>query len=331
MRFKKISAAAALLLLLFAPASGEEIRTITTEKSRLHRQVTRLPIYVVLPEGAGFAKTDNGIIDKKARISVNTAASTAAFDSLMNEFSAEGLKKRGLDLKSLHKFIWNGSRAALCKAFFTDKGKDCMGEWILLVEGKRVTWLITGIYDCRDQKASEKVLGIVKSAWIDDGRESEHGPKSDLAFCHIDTVGTPYKFAGTQQGAIVYTKDGRLPTRSPDGAVFVLSCLERTYVLPEKMLKFARDRCAAAAGRKKHTILAENQVTADGLDGIEIIARTEEERSELIYQTIFFDNDICRVMVGMTREKEIEAVEDFVNMAMSFRRVEGGAEEAKIR
>lgn len=324
MNLRRLISAAAAVLITIAAAAGafagtDEIKVVTTEKSEKHRQITSLPVYIVLPDGNNFERNGKTIADKNAHVCITLSEAVVPFCDLIGEFRGEALKERGLELKCFDLCRWNGRESALCKAFFTAEEKAHLGNWILLIDSGESTWLLSGVYDKRDEDASQRALDIVKSTWIEEPELTllKNSPLRELG--RIETSGTAYRYAGTSQGAAVYTKDGLLPTKGADGAIFVLSEARSNYPPPEKYAEVVRRHCAAAVGHEKYRIISEKEVIADGLEGYETVAVTEDGEDNLVYCTVLFDGDKCRKMVGIVCGGE-ENVADFSKMAMSFRR-----------
>jgi hypothetical protein len=117
----------------------------------------------------------------------------------------------------------------------------------------------------------------------------------------VDVYGTPLKLAGLLDGAVVYTKDGFLPTKKEDGSLFVVSRISNTFVTPDKQAGFAKEKLQMIEKGEKIDIISEKEVMIDGLCGIEIVGYTAGGSKKLIYQTMLFDGKNSHVMVGIAR------------------------------
>lgn len=318
----KIFALPVLLLLCatiaFAAENGDTPPMVLTEKTQAHRQIFDIPVYVVLPQNRHFIKTPGGAAENNARITLEGTVLAIPFSTLRLEFSEEKLKERGLDLKSRSEFLWNGVPAMLLKIFQPVDEGHVKGQWVLLIDRKDHTWMVGGAYEAKNQDRSAEVLQILQSAWWDE--EGELTPSgAGIANGAITTEGTPFRAAGLSQGALVYSKDGKMPTDSEDGALFVLSRIHNTYTPLEKQNEFAKEKCSAISLGSDLEVLSERDVRIDRMPGREIVARTEDEQDALVYQMILFGPGTCHVLVGIAYDKHDENLMYFRKLAESYR------------
>lgn len=307
-----------LLLLFFAPgnAAAEGTNIINTEKNTLHRPVFTMPVYMVLPEGCSFIETQAGCADKAKKISFEGSVLRLPYAELLQEFNGENLKKANMELKMRSEFIWNGSPAMLMK-IFQKNGASIVGKWTLIVDRGKESWMINGLYPANDQKRGETVLNILKSSYW----ESEKNTRTaEVPLGRVEVAGTPLKLAGLIDGAVVYTKDGLLPTKNEDRSIFVISKLSNTFVTAEKQSGFAKERLQNIEKGEKIDVISENQVNIDGLNGVEIVGYTGGKEKKLIFQTMLFDSINSHVMVGIARSEIPDNLSLFHSMAETFKR-----------
>lgn len=300
---RKIFSAVTVSLAMAATAANiscaEAPRMITTEKTAQHKEIFEIPLYVALPQKSTLEKTSTGAVDRQSQITLDASVLYTPLNSLKAEFTEEKLRERGVELKSSSEFIWNGSRATLMKVFKPLSGGKIKGQWILLIDRKDHSWMINGAYDAKSQRGSQEVLSIMRTAWWD----LAEVPLSDVVSVSggIDTSGTPFRLAKVTSGALIYTKDGRLPTKSADGAIFVASRVNNLYVSPEKRAAFAREKCSEAALGNDLKLISENSYERDGTSFFEIVATADSEEEEtLVCQTMLFGRaKDFNVMVGI--------------------------------
>ncbi|MDL2297687.1 hypothetical protein LJC40_00875 [Synergistaceae bacterium OttesenSCG-928-D05] len=315
----------ALFLLLFsafspvcAAESEGTIKTILTAKTLAHRKIFELPVYVVLPRNRGFLKTPTGAMDKGSRITLDASTLATPFSTLRIEFEENKLKERGLELKSRSEFLWNGKPALLLKIFQPLDDEKIKGQWVLLIDRKDHCWLINGAYEAKNQSSSAEVLEILQSAWWD---ENELNDTQGATITHgtIETEGTPFQLAGLSQGAIVYSKDGMMPTQSEDGALFVLSRIHNIYTPVNKRDEFVKEKCNGIVLGDELEVASLRDVTIDKMSGKEIVAVTDNEQEVLVYQTILFDHGTCHVLVGIAYQDHEKNLEYFRTLAESYK------------
>ncbi len=302
-------------ILIAVNASAEDPKVINTEKSPLHRSVFAMPLYVVLPEGCNFVRSQSGCLDKAKKVSLESSVIRLPYTALLEEFNEENLKKANMELKMKNEFVWNGSPAMLMK-IFQKKGSGMVGKWTLIVDRGQECWMINGLYPAKDQVRGEAVLKTIRSAYWESEQSS---PPAEIPQGNVDVQGTDLKLAGLLDGAVVYTKDGLLPTKKEDGSLFVVSGLSNTFVTPDKQPDFAKEKLMMIEKREKIDIISEKEVMIDGLNGIEIVGYTAGEEKKLIYQTMLFDGKNSHVMVGIARSDIPENLDLFHTTAETFK------------
>lgn len=273
------------------------VKTMITEKTQSHKSIFEIPVLVVLPQRASLIKTATGAADKQAKITLDASVLYTPINMLMTEFSESKLKERGLELKSSTEFIWNGSRAILMKIFQPLEDEKVKGQWVFIIDRKDHTWMLNGAYDARNQDSSAEIIKILQSAWWDPGNgatmtsASQSGP---------DVSGTPFKLAKVSSGALIYTKDGKLPTQSKDRAIFVATKIQNLHVTANRQTAFAKEKCVDAALGNELAIISENTSVIKGKNVTEIVATADSEEEEtLVYQTMLFGGGDYNVMVGI--------------------------------
>ncbi len=301
--------------LIAGNAAAEGPKEINTEKNPLHRSVFALPVYVVLPESCSFVKSHAGCVDKTKKVSLESSVIRLPYSALLEEFTEENLKKASMELKMKNEFIWNGSSAMLMK-IFQKKGSSLVGKWALVVDRGEECWMINGLYPAGDQSCGEAVLKTIKSAYWENEKSSF---PIEIPQGNVEVNGTPLKLASLLEGAVVYTKDGFLPTKKDDGSLFVVSRLSNIFVTPDKQLGFAKEKLQMIEKGEKVDIISEKTVMIDGLTGIEIIGYTAGEQTKLIYQTMLFDGKNSHVMVGIARSAIPENLDLFHSTAETFK------------
>ena len=120
-----------LLLFLFiaGSAAADGPKEINTEKGPHHRSVFDMPVYVVLPEGCAFVKSQAGCVDKTKKYRWSHLSSVF-LRCPSGRVHRENLKKADMELKMKDEFIWNGSSAMLMK-IFQKKGSGMVGNGLL--------------------------------------------------------------------------------------------------------------------------------------------------------------------------------------------------------
>ncbi|OUO93303.1 hypothetical protein [Cloacibacillus sp. An23] len=296
------SALAALMLaaaLAAAPACfAGEPEVIDNKKTVLHKNFFDIPVAIVPKMGYNFEKIENGVVDKKKKVSLEGSLLHMSYSRLLDEISNDALKKGNMEVKSRYSFIWNGSRAELMKIFAEGHGAT-IGKWVLIVDrGADKCWMVSGSYNAKDMTSAQFVLDMIRSAWWENGAEESSGWP---LYGGVDPEGTPFRLAGFRQDALIYTKDGKIPTQASDHALFVVSSAAREFIAPEKRAEFALREIKNVERGAELEIISQTEETIGGVPAVVITARTKDEARALIYQTALFHSQRVTMLVGIAR------------------------------
>ncbi|MCF0247380.1 MAG: hypothetical protein HUJ86_02110, partial [Synergistes sp.] len=165
-----------------------------------------------------------------------------------------------------------------------------------------------------NQKTSQAVLDVIKSAcWRDEATSTDEPPSLGL-----NVEGTPFRLAGIRGKSVIYTKDGLIPTKEADHALFVVSKLTGDYPTFDKRKAFADDHILTIEPKAVPDIISQNEDTIGGRPAIVTVAYTEGENGALIYQAAVFQSSEVAVLVGIARGNSAENLEYFHALAASY-------------
>lgn len=277
-----------------------EPRIIETQKTARHKQIFEIPLLVALPQKSSLINTPTGAADTQLQYTLDASVIYTPLESLLIEFPEDRLSKRGLELKSYSEFIWNGSRTVLMKIFQPLDSGRVKAQWILAIDRRDHTWMASGAYDAKNQRGAAEVLEILQSSWWDKSEDTLIS--SEAANTVIDTTDTPFRLAKISSGALIYTKDGKLPTEASDRAIFVASKVNNAHIASAKQAEFAKEQCVKGALESELEIISEKSADIGGRNLLEIIARADDEEETIIYQTMIFGiGGNYNTMVGIAR------------------------------
>ena len=292
---------AAMLALPFA-SFADAPRVINVQKTVLHKNLFEIPVLIVPKLGYKFEPIEKGVADKKQKVALEGSMIHMPYAQLLDEISHDALKTGNMEVKSRYSFIWNGSRAELMKIFAEGSG-GTIGKWVLIVDrGAQKCWMICGSYNAKDMRSAQFVLEMIQSVWWENGAEEAVWP----LYGSVDTTGTPFRLAAFRQDALVYTKDGRIPTETEDHALFVVSSPLREYLAPEKRVEYALGELGKIERDAPLEIISQEEETIAGVPALAITAKTKDESPALIYQTALFHGQRVTMLVGIARG-EIDA------------------------
>lgn len=309
-----IAASAALAA---SPALCADVpEVINNKKTVLHKNFFDIPVALVPKMGYNFEKIEGGVVDKKQKVSFEGTLLHMPYSRLIDEISHNALKKGGMEVKSRFSFIWNGCRAELMKIFAGGRG-GTIGKWVLIVDrGADKCWMISGSYNSKDMRAAQFVLDMIRSAWWENG--NNEGASGWPLYGGIDPKGTPFRLAGFRQDALIYTKDGRIPTQAADQALFVVSSAAREYMAPEKRAEFAVAEIRKVERGAALEIISQTEETIGGTPAIVIAAKTKDKAQALIFQAALFHGQRVTMLVGIARGETAANLAHFQKLASTY-------------
>lgn len=318
-RAKKVlknAAAALAAFALFAAPSFAQPKTVDIQKNALHKEFFSVPISIIPRAGFTLKKSGAGVCDAAKKVSLESSVINMPFDEFVEELSSGRLSKEKMSIKSQSSFIWNGDRAELLK-IFQPNGGVTMGKWVLIIDrGPDLCWMISGAYNSADANMGAVVLAMIKSAWWP-AREAEIAAPPLLG--SVETKGTPFKIAGFRQGSLVYTKDGAIPTKDADQALFVISRISSEYILNDKRSDYAKAKIADVERGAKLDIISQGSETVGGTPAVVIVAYTADKEPALIYQAALFKNSSVTLLVGIARRNTAKNLEIFNKLTASYK------------
>ena len=315
-------ALAALLIAASALAAQPALcagapEVINNKKTVLHKNFFDIPVALVPKMGYNFEKIEGGVVDRKQKVSLEGTLLHMPYSRLLDEISHDALKKGGMEVKARYSFIWNGSRAELMKIFAAGRG-GTIGKWVLIVDrGSDKCWMISGSYNSKDMRSAQFVLDMIRSAWWENGDSGGEGSGWPL-YGGIDPKGTPFRLAGFRQDALIYTKDGKIPTQSPDQALFVVSSASREYVAPEKRAELALAEIRKVERGASLEIISQTDETIGGVPAVVITAKTKDKAQALIFQAALFHGQRVTMLVGIARGETAANLAHFQTLASTY-------------
>lgn len=297
-------------------AFAAEPAVVANTKTQEHKELFDVPILMRPSKGLNLAKGRGGCLDQAKKVAIEASEIRVSYEKLLQEFNGENLKKAGMSVKLRSEYIWNGTRATLLK-IFQKTGKTVLGKWVLVIDRGDKSWLINGLYDSKDQKRSEMVLNMLKSAYWDEAPAEVMAESAPLG--NINTDGIDMKLAGIRHGAFVYTRDGFLPTKHADGTFFVVyRHPNKSLITPDQRLSYAKTELANIEKDKDIDIISENTVQIDRLAGVELAAYTKEPQKSLLFVTLLFDGKDAIIMSAVAKENTIDNLEMFHKLSSTY-------------
>jgi hypothetical protein len=283
-----------------------------TEK---HIQVAGTKCSLIPPSGFVAATSFSGFQNAAIEATIMINEIPAPYKSIVDGFTAEALKSKGMTLIKKQIIDFNGSKATFINLKQSANGKTYLKQ-LLVFGDTKVTILVNAIYP----EASKNIESQIKEAILSTVYNSsqKENPLDAAAFT-IDIKDTDFKLIKYLSGNLLYSTDGKIPTEKP--TLIVGNSLAK--VTPQNRKKYAEERLKKLPRGELNTIKEINEITIDNLKGFEIVAngKTKDDKDELIYQVILFnENGDYYLMVGQTKEDFDKYLDSFKKIAKTFKR-----------
>jgi len=256
----------------------------------------------------GFQNIENG-----ASIMINEFP--APYNTIADGFTEQDLLEKGMQLISKKKIEFNQSEATWIEVSQSAYGIIYLKQ-ILIFGNETYAVLANGIYPKTAKKIKNKIEDALLSITYNPLQEEN---ALDAANFSINTDGTDFEFIKYMSGSLLYSVDDKIPTEQPT-LIIGNSFIE---VPKQEQKEYAETRIKSYPKNKNVIIKKINEVIIDKLSGYEIIAdsKTEDNSSELIYQTMLFDEDgKYFIIAGFAKEKFGNYIDSFQKITNTFRR-----------
>lgn len=232
-------------------------------------------------------------------------------------FTAEGLKAKGMTLIEKKDVLLDGAKALYIKLTQLAGGTTYHKQMLLFGDDKKC-FIINGIYPDRAKALEGAINKSLFTAKYDATLVVD--PLASITFS-IDVTNTPFKFAKTISGSIVYTLDGLVPTKSPAKENIVVSGSLGGVVSGNRQ-QFAIERLHKLPGGQDLVVRETKPITIDGKEGVEIIATGKDGSRDgrLTYEVMLFKpNGEYLIIVASTDTKAEQYLPVFKGIAKTFK------------
>lgn len=264
--------------------------------------------FVVATNFSGFQNAETG-----ASIMINEIP--ASYQTLVDGFTAEALKSRGMTLIKKQIIDFNGSKATLIDLTQSANGTTYLKQMLVFGDTKG-TVLVNGIYP----QASKEIETKIKDALLSTVYNNlQNDNPLEAATFTIDTKDTDFKLIKYMSGSLLYSTDGKIPTEKP--TLIVGNSIAK--VPTQNQRKYSEERLKKLPRGEFNEIKEIKERTIDNLKGYEIVAigKAKDDKAELVYQVMLFnENGDYYIIVGQTKEEFDKYLESFKKVAQTFKR-----------
>lgn len=313
-----------MLLFFSAHVEAKEVKQIYTTISEFHeKDLFPIPLYIRPISGYTLEKTKHGCADKNKKIEFEANEIRAKYDDVITIFSDTKVGNSDMVIKDKQEILWNGKKALLVKLVSRvgNPSKTSVIKWILVVDMQENSWLLSGICNTNDSKRSEDILAMIKSAcWPTESSKL----RASLPTGIINTATTGMKLASLTRSAIIYTKDGKLPTKSKDESIFLISQMDNNGLITnDQRIEFAKNHIKGMDDDRSVEIISEAPVFVDSLPGVEVTAYLVDNltaESGAAHLTLLFEGQDIYLMAGISSKNAIKNLDLFHNLASTYKR-----------
>jgi hypothetical protein len=321
------------LALAVTSARSLELETIANrDKSRVKKPIvktnrqtpyTSFPTAgVLLSRPAGFdpAESFEGFQQRSTQSSVMVSKIPGPFAAVTIGFTAEGLKTRGMTLKSKENITIDGERGLLISLIQTAYDIE-FTKWIVVFGNDKETKIVTATFpSTRAAKLSAQLKSAVLTAKNDPTPPPTLGSNVGFTIVASDKV----KLTSGMGKMLLYTKDGAIPAKSPADPLFIVAPSFSQISIADKQ-QFATRRLYQTAHTKINSVTTTTPISIDGLDGYEIVADAQDASSGTplaMYQVMLFDDNRSYILIqGLVGANvRAEYLPEFRSMALSFKK-----------
>lgn len=301
---KKLLIPVFLLFTYFALAQTEKRTKVSGTKCSL-----------IPPKGFIASTAFSGFQNGETGASIMINELPAPYQSLVDGFTAEALKTRGMTLLSKQTIDFNGSEATLFNVSQPANGTNYI-KLMLIFGDTKVAIFVNGIYP----ESSKQIEPEIKAALLStvyDGSQKEN--PLDAASFTIDIEGTEFQLIRYMSGSLIYSTDGKLPTEKP--TLIIANSFAK--ISPQNQKNYAEERLKKLPGGEQSVVKEMNKVTVDNLDGYEIIAhgKAKDGKAELIYQVMLFnETGDYFIIVGQAKDAFDKYLESYKKITKTFKR-----------
>lgn len=270
---------------------------------------------LIPPSGFVAATNFSGFQNAETGASIMINELPAPYRSIVDGFTADALKSKGMTLIKKQIIVFNGSKATLLNLTQPANGTTYIKQMLIFGDTKG-TVLVNGIYPEASKETGAKIKEALLSTVYNNAQNNN---PLDAATFTIDIKDTDFKLIKYMSGSLLYSTDGKIPTEKP--TLIVGNSIAK--VPSQNQKKYSEERLKKLPRGEQSIIKEIKEIAIDNLKGYEIIAdgKTKDDKVELVYQVMLFnDNGDYYIIVGQSKEDFDKYMESFKKIAKTFKR-----------
>lgn len=304
------------IFVIISSFAQDEINNTKTEK---HQPVAGTKFFLIPPAGFVSANNFQGFQQLNTGASILLMEIPGPFSETTKGFTEQGLKTKGMQLKSKDAIRINGNQGLIITAEQSAYGND-YNKYILVYGDAQATYMINGTFPAKFADLAGDIRQAILSVVYESAIKVD--PLGGVSFS-IVTEDTKLKFGKNMSGMLIYTVDGKLPPEVSDKTSFMAgisianvrttdfkqAAIDRLKKLPYTNLKIDERKI--------------NPVEIDGITGYEVVGEGLDKPNgtiEFVYQVMLFTDKEYYIMVGTTKSEFEQNLELFKKVARTFKR-----------
>ncbi len=292
-----------LLFANFVFAQEKQLLAIPGTKYQMHA-----------PAGFKLAVSFSGFTNDSLKASIMVSEMPTGFYNIAAGFTKEKLSSSGLKLISSDSLSIEKQKALILEVS-QEVGSINYLKKILLFGDSTKTTIVNGIFPSSLPELANPILSSILS--IQYNSKLDDNPMHAVNFI-IDSTGSGLLLAKYQNGTLLFSRDGKIPTYSP---TLIVGSSFSSQIISDKK-QFALDRLKQLPGGLNAQIQSLIPVKQGNLDGFEIVSRANiySSREEgLLYQCLLFDkNGNYYMVVGLANIEMTKNLQIFRKMTESL-------------
>lgn len=265
---------------------------------------------IIPPEGFALSTSFSGFQNNETGASIMIMDIPTSYSSLLQGFTKDALKTKGMDLLSKENVKYKNSDAMLFKISQKANGINYLKQ-VLLFGDKKITVMVNGIYP---EQSKDSENEIKKSLFtIERNEQLVEKPLKSVNFS-INVDGTDYKLVKSLAGSLLYSEDDKIPTDK--GLIGV------SYSLGHKVnsdyKQFSVERLKKLPDASNSIIKTIDKVSISDMEGYEIVA--EDNSKQLIYLVMLFTpTNEYYLIVGQAKDDKEKNLDVYKKVARTFK------------
>ncbi len=307
-----------LPLTVLGQIENEKGKQINNELNESYVSIPATKVSLIPPEGFTPAINFNGFEQAKNNSSIMVVEVSSPFDKISKGFTEEGLKSRGITMRSKEDLIVNGYKGVFITSEQFAYGSTFL-KYILVFGNDTSTIIINGMYPKDFQELGDEIKTSILSVVYEPGKETD--PLESMNF-EIDVSSTKFQFATMISNSLLFTVDGLVPTQSDDKTILIVGT-SSGKILVEDEKQFAIDRMKEYPSFVKVESENINSITIDDVSGYEIVSYGQDDKTgepEMVYQIMLFSDNLYYLIVGIAKDNFEENLEIFRTVSKTFKR-----------